>query len=412
MKKHNSIILGLLFASLLHSATVAAQLRIEIPRPPKVGKPKPEPPKSGESQTVSSQGQTESRSPVSSPPAGGLRFVPRPVPTSNPVFLKSTLDISCETMSRYWKTPNGSINSNWIPKVKFYAFLKETKARYAVEYFNPDGSLWYGEPMEQIGTPISGNNWSVLIESERASEKHQGKSITATGTYGVKITNTRNNETVFQGKFKVGKFKTADTGPAFRNQYNFFVEQDWNIPIGYVWLNYAFSEAAPRVCVSMWFKGGLSGKEFEARLYRNGQEIDSTDNGGLIGSEETRYSTIMENETTHQWRRYDMSWVNFVALADPEEERRIRAEKKLIMQETPGEYTVKVFYKGAQVREASFGVGPDGMLVDNGIAKQNNFADDKVIVPVKIIGALDKWNAAMWMTDAFYGNPLSGFSAP
>ncbi|MEJ7713481.1 MAG: hypothetical protein WKF84_27460 [Pyrinomonadaceae bacterium] len=390
-----------MFASLVHGPTVAAQLRIKIPGSPKIGRPNPELPKNEEGRTASRQSQMENRSPVSGPSGGELKFLQRPVPTNNPVFLKSTLDISCETTSHYWKTPNGSINSNWIPKVKFSAFLKETKARYAVEYFNPDGSLWYGEPMEQIGAPISGNNWSVLVESERASDKHQGKSTTATGTYGVKITNTRNNETVFQGKFKVGKFKTADTSPTYRNQYNFFVEQDWNIPIGYVWLNYAFSDTAPRVCVSMWFKGGLSGKEFEARLYHNGQEIGSTDNGGLIGSEETRYSTIMENETTHHWLRYDMSWVNFVALADPDAEQQARFDKKRIMQEMPGEYTVKVFYKGAQVREAKFIVDPDGMLVDNGIAKQNNFDDDKIIVPVKIIGALDKWNAATWKTDAF-----------
>jgi hypothetical protein len=52
------------------------------------------------------------------------------------------------------------------------------------------------------------------------------------------------------------------------------------------------------------------------------------------------------------------------------------------------------------------------MLVDNNIAKQNNFADDKIIVPVKIIGTLDKWNATTWRNDAFYDNPLAGFSVP
>jgi len=338
------------------------------------------------------------------PAAAQLKYVRRPTPTNNAVFLKATLDISCETESHYWKTPGGPINSNWIPKVKFYALINATsRARFSVEYFKPDGSPWYAEPMEQVGSPDSGNGWTVLVESERASGKHQGKSITAIGIYGIKITNTRSSETVFQGKFKVGKFKTADTSPAYKNQYNFFVEQDWNLPIGYVWLNYGFSVAAPRVCVSMWFKGGLNDSDLEARLYRNGQEIDSTD---------TRYSTIMENEATHHWRRYDISWANFAALSDPEEERRIRSQVKQIMQDNPGDYVVKVFYKGTQVREAGFSVGPDGMLVDNGIAKQNNFGDAKIIVPVKIIGALDKWNPATWRTDAFYGNPLSGFGAP
>ena len=34
------------------------------------------------------------------------------------------------------------------------------------------------------------------------------------------------------------------------------------------------------------------------------------------------------------------------------------------------------------------------------------------IIPVKVLGNLDKWNPASWKTDAFYRNPLTGFSVP
>jgi hypothetical protein len=35
-----------------------------------------------------------------------------------------------------------------------------------------------------------------------------------------------------------------------------------------------------------------------------------------------------------------------------------------------------------------------------------------VIVPVQIIGDQDgPWNKTAWKTDAFYGNPLTGFTA-
>ncbi len=37
---------------------------------------------------------------------------------------------------------------------------------------------------------------------------------------------------------------------------------------------------------------------------------------------------------------------------------------------------------------------------------------NKVVVPVKVIGTADKWNATAWKTDGFYGNPLTGFNAP
>jgi hypothetical protein len=345
---------------------------------------------------------------------GNQQLAPRrPQATDQPRFLKETLDISCDTADRYWKMGNQTIYSCWVPKVKFYAFHNGvTKLRYAVEYFNPDGSLWYGEPMEQIGNPNKDGDSTVLIESERRSEKHQGKAVIAIGTYGIKITNTRNSEVVFQGKFKVGKFKTSDSSPAYKNQHNYFVDQDWNLPIGYLWLNYNFFAATPRPCLSMWFKGGLNDRDLEARLYYNGEEIGSTDNGGFFGRQEERYSTSQENPTTHTWRRYEISWANFVALADPEPyiKREVIASKKRMMQEMPGDYTVKVFYKGAQVREAKFSVGEDGKLVDNGIAKQNNFGNLKIIIPVKVIGTLDKWNPTTWKAEAFYGNPLTGFN--
>jgi len=35
-----------------------------------------------------------------------------------------------------------------------------------------------------------------------------------------------------------------------------------------------------------------------------------------------------------------------------------------------------------------------------------------VIVPVQVIGDQDgMWNKTAWKTDAFYGNPLTGFTA-
>jgi hypothetical protein len=80
-----------------------------------------------------------------------------------------------------------------------------------------------------------------------------------------------------------------------------------------------------------------------------------------------------------------------------------------ILNKMPGEYTVKVFYQGTQVREASFRI-ENGNLADNGIASQNGFKDHKIMIPVKILATTEKWNANAWKTDAFYGNPLTGFS--
>jgi hypothetical protein len=55
----------------------------------------------------------------------------------------------------------------------------------------------------------------------------------------------------------------------------------------------------------------------------------------------------------------------------------------------------------------------DGRLVDNGTAQKNNLGGFAMVLPVKVIGTGDgQWDASAWKTDAFYGNPLSGFAAP
>ena len=48
-----------------------------------------------------------------------------------------------------------------------------------------------------------------------------------------------------------------------------------------------------------------------------------------------------------------------------------------------------------------------------GFHTSNKLGSNRVIVPVAIIGDQDgQWDRLAWKTEAFYGNPLAGFSAP
>ena len=79
----------------------------------------------------------------------------------------------------------------------------------------------------------------------------------------------------------------------------------------------------------------------------------------------------------------------------------------------PGEYEVKVLREGDLARSAKFTVGPDGRLVDNGITQKNSLGGLAMVLPVKVLGSGDgQWDANAWKTDAFYGNPLTGFAVP
>ena len=78
----------------------------------------------------------------------------------------------------------------------------------------------------------------------------------------------------------------------------------------------------------------------------------------------------------------------------------------------PGGYAVKVYRNGSQVREAYFSVGADGRVLDGGYYKPGYLTYHKVVIPVRVIGTSEKWNPAAWTTEAFYGNPMTGFKMP
>jgi hypothetical protein len=72
---------------------------------------------------------------------------------------------------------------------------------------------------------------------------------------------------------------------------------------------------------------------------------------------------------------------------------------------------MKILRKGHLARSLKFTVGADGKF-DSGLAAANKLNDDRAIVPVQVIGDQDgTWDKTAWRS-AFYGNPLTGFTAP
>ena len=120
----------------------AAQFPIKIPRI-KIDKPKTEQPKSEDSSATTP-------APINSTYSTSTRksqydFVR---PTAQPLFVKDSIYIQAETHDEYWKTPTQK-TSSWVPMVKFSVFYDwQVIVPHLVEYFNPDGSLWFSEILE------------------------------------------------------------------------------------------------------------------------------------------------------------------------------------------------------------------------------------------------------------------------
>jgi len=218
------------------------------------------------------------------------------------------------------------------------------------------------------------------------------------------------NEKLFSGKFKVSKFHIGNNLPAFKNQFEYFVDQDWNLPIGYLYFNTPADPKMPPLKVAMWFRGELDNTKLAAYLFYNGTQIGSTkEQAGSAGYDAAIFANANEGNT--RWERWTFSWGQ-VCGWNTDTSSANNTSELFFLNSNPGEYEVKVLRDGDLARSAKFTIGPDGRLVDNGITQKNSLGGLAMILPVKVIGAGDgQWDPNAWK-DAFYGNPLSGFVAP
>ncbi len=394
------------------ASNVSAQFNIKIP---KINKPKKEQPKTDEPTNDDGNSTTNDSKPTRNQPqksVGNVSYMPKPQPSNMPVLLKDGLNIKISTGNKYWKTPNEANHSSWIPLVQFGLFYDESETiHYKIEWLKPDGSLWFSEPIEDRQTRYT-------------SEVFDTQATDAAGVYGVRLVNAKTKEIAFQGKFTVKKTMIGEGDPRRKNQAMFYVDNDWSLPIGYAGFDRNDSwDFDPSPTVYLWFKGDLNRDDFEARLFQNNQQITSTDDGGTINdgslfSEKRNPDSCFQNTEVCRYTLWSFKWKMFrVESFDreqhPNNDRYARSEPNAVYtKDKPGEYTVKIFYKGTQVRETKFTIQPNGWLTANAYAAQLPMDNLKIVVPVKIMGTLDKYNTAAWKTEAFYGNPLTGFAAP
>jgi hypothetical protein len=406
--------LSFLVILLLAAQTASAQIpRIKIPKP----KPQPTPEAQPTTESPTSPGTPTGETPNSQPagPSTGPQtsgrggpYIVQPEAPASPQFLPETLQVDMELWDYYWKIPNDNHNTSWSPRIRFEVFYGgSTKLRFKAEYFMPDGSLWFSEPLEQRGGDDRSQTVGLASQQDSNSDK---RAIVVGGVFGLKITNMRDNSTAFQGKFKVGRFKPQYSDARYRNEVDYYVDYDWKLPIGIADLYFERDMAVP--IIRMWFKGDLNNDNFEARLFHNGQQIASTDDDrGGVDHGDDFYAKKRGDDKSLFWREFKFSWPSKILFIRTEQQRNYTAyEKAIYINQMPGEYVVKIYYNGDQVRETKFSIGNDGTYADNGIARQNNLTTNKIVLPVKVMGTLDKWNPVNAKSMGFFGNPMSGLA--
>lgn len=297
--------------------------------------------------------------------------------------------------------------TSWLPSVRFRVFGPVPGgSHFSVDVIRPDGSPWVRLdcPTEEIGA----DRW-LDVETPRTPPEGEKIFTTGTGIYGfnIRLRNalTGQNDVIFSGKFKVGKVEKSRGNPARKNVVTYYVDHDWMLPLGLIW-----SEATQAYNVhlgtTMWFKGTAGPKA--AYLFYKGKQVASTKESG-VEIPVVEYSTFDNDTGDPRWERIDFKWysANFTA---PEASTH---PSIFFLDKNPGDYEIKVLCGGELCRATKFSIGADGKFVDNGLVAANKINTPSILVPVKVLGTLDgQWQAMAWKTDAFYGNPLQGFTAP
>src|SRR6478672_11581297 len=168
---------------------------------------------------------------------------------------KDTVLVSAFTVSNY----KGSNDVwAWLPIVKFRVNGPiESGNQLYVEFSQPGGAPWvkFDCPVERVD---SSSTWKTECGGRDIGE---AKGITALGVsnFAIKMRNELmgSDVTLMTGKTKVLKAHSNLTGPTAVQKFVYYMDQDWNLPIGYVYATPDDVEGwkKTRLNVAFWIRG-------------------------------------------------------------------------------------------------------------------------------------------------------------
>jgi hypothetical protein len=357
----------------------------------------------------------------------GAVFVPglKTAAVAEAAVNRPSIQVTLRTHQQYYR--NGQPDEttwSWTPRIAFRVNGPiGPGSQLSVEFTTPSGKPWIklncntNETQEGYWWPTECGMNSDEVKDEQASIE--------TGLASFKI-NLKNelenvNKTLFLGKFKVDKFHVGVVDlPKFKNNFSYFVNYDWTLPIGYIYgydgldsrPGYNSSTTEARLTFVTWFKGEpktLDYAKYVAYLFYQGKVVaDSAGGGDKYGDTGCEITNTAYHESANGYCRRKFTVNAMVWDKQPEFH-----PQDFKMYANQGEYEIKVLVNGTLARTAKFTMGTNYQLVDTGIGPGNNLGTGRIVVPVQVAGTQDgTWDRNAYKTDAFFGNPLNGFVAP
>jgi hypothetical protein len=323
-----------------------------------------------------------------------------------PTVYKNWVQVKANTINSY----KGNFDVwSWLPLVAFRTSGRlPSGANYYVEFTQPGGGPW-------VKLNCDTNQNGTGFECGGPND-NKDNAITAIGTVGFAIKMRSElagtDAILFSGKAKVEKVLSNNYGPKAANNFVYFVNQDWNLPIGYV----VIDTDKNHLNVALWVRGETGNTD--PHLFYQGKEV------GVIFHEEIQVGapscdteveldpTISTAESVPQRGKWRRMLCEFNTVLGQNKGEAFGFGKPHYINENAGEYEFKLLRNKQLARSIKFTVGADGSF-ENGINAANKVGGRRTIVPVTIIGDQDgPWDKNAWKTDAFYGNPLTGFTPP
>ncbi len=338
-----------------------------------------------------------------------------------PTIAKDSVQVTAFTLSSY----KGDFKIfSWVPRTQFRVNGPiASGSQLYVEFTVPGTGAWVKFDCK-TNEVQKGFWWETECGGRDGIPENKGITYTGPVSFTIKMRNELmgGDVTLFTGKMKVAKVHSNETGPDYVNHFVYYVDHDWNLPIGYMFLepDDVAEWKKPKLAFAVWSRGEMNGS-FEPHLFHGGKEVGKMFyNGEEVGKPSCGTDEI-ENNPTHItephgqfiWTRMKCDFSSVRAWNKTADSNDTMFGRLYLLSENPGDYEIKILYKGHLVRSIKFAVDADGKITDNGIATSNKLGNNRVIVPVQVLGDSDgQWDKMAWKTDAFYGNPLTGFTAP
>ncbi|MFN8672653.1 MAG: hypothetical protein U0457_11320 [Candidatus Sericytochromatia bacterium] len=335
---------------------------------------------------------------------------------SEPKVQKTSIVLSGGKNLVFWKNKKDKdpqYNTwTWYPRIKFdIRGPISAGSQVYVEFLKPNGSVWKVLDCDtQELQPDYTRNFSTADFDEKESIKDTGNF-----KFNIKIKNELEgtNKTLYSGTYKVTKFHVGNNLPDFKNQFEFVIDQDWHMPIGYLILKRDGDERG-LFSFATWFKGNdESSNGHGGYLYYNGKLVANTKDApagkykGFSGgsSYATRSIYTPGGEKEPQWHLMKFSFTYAILYGmgqNSDYEDFHNLSKK------PGEYEIKILRNGKLARVAKFKVEEPGRIVNN-YGEWTSQSEYWIPIPVKLITDQDqKFDPNAWKTNMYFGNTIKG----